>query len=128
MRFRWKMAAPLMAAILASALAFTAGCQTKKEPKAAQVATPGADIPIQVTDSGFEPSRIEVPKGANATLVFTRVSDKTCATEVVIAGNGARLALPLNKPVRIALGTVNTTIPFACGEDMYKGEVVARPL
>lgn len=124
MRFRWKMAGPL---ILASALALTAGCQTKKEPKAV-VATPGADIPIQVTDNGFEPNRIEVPKGANATLVFTRVSDKTCATEVVIAGNGARLQLPLNKPVRIALGTVNTTIPFACGEDMYKGEVVATPL
>jgi plastocyanin domain-containing protein len=119
------MAGPL---ILASALALTAGCQTKKEPKAVQNDAPGADIPVRVTDNGFEPNRIEVPKGANATLVFTRVSDKTCATEVVIAGNGARLELPLNKPVRIALGTVNSTIPFACGEDMYKGEVVATPL
>ena len=46
----------------------------------------------------------------------------------MIAKNGARLNLPLNEPVRIALGTVNTTIPFACGMDMFKGEVVATPL
>jgi plastocyanin domain-containing protein len=123
MRHGWKTLL-----VLVCAMALTAGCQAKKEPEAVKVTTPGADIPIRVTDNGFEPSRIEVPQGSNATLVFTRVSDKTCATEVVIAGNGARLELPLNKPVRIALGTVNSTIPFACGENMYKGEVIAAPI
>jgi plastocyanin domain-containing protein len=117
-----------MAGALSLLIAGT-GCQVKKEPKAV-VSAPvaGADIPVLITENGFEPNRIEVPKGANATLVFTRTTDKTCATEVVIAGTGARLELPLNKPIRIALGTVNTNIPFACGMGMFHGEVVAKPL
>jgi len=125
MRVRWNVLASLA---LAGALSLTAGCQTKKEPKTSSVRAAGGDIQVRVTENGFEPSRIEVPKGTNATLVFTRVSDTTCATEVVIAGNGARVKLPLNQPVRVALGTVNTTVPFACGMDMFKGEIVARAL
>jgi plastocyanin domain-containing protein len=122
MRYRSRLAGTLL---LASALTFAAGCQTKKEPKTVKAPPGGADVPITVTEHGFEPSRIEVQKGSNATLVFTRVTDKTCAKEVVIAGNGARLPLPLNQPVRIGLGTVNSRIPFACGMKMVTGEVIA---
>jgi plastocyanin domain-containing protein len=107
---------------LAIASLFAAGCQ-KKEPRTVHAPPGNQDVPIQVTEQGFDPARIEVTKGTNATLVFTRVTDNTCAKEVVIAGS--RLKLPLNQPVRIGLGTVNTRIPFACGENMLKGEVVA---
>jgi plastocyanin domain-containing protein len=109
-------------ALAVVALALTSGCQNKKEP---QARGPAADIPVRVTEKGFEPSRIEVKKGSNATLVFTRVTDKTCATDVIFSGNGAHLDLPLNQPVRIALGTVNENISFACGMKMLTGEVVA---
>ena len=109
-------------AMIALTLALTSGCQKKKEP---QALGPATDVPVRVTEKGFEPSRIEVKKGSNATLVFTRVTDKTCATDVVFSGNGAHLDLPLNQPVRIALGTVNENIPFACGMKMITGEVVA---
>lgn len=111
-------------AIASLALLFACGC-SKKETKAVKVAAGGGDIAIQVTDHGFDPARIEVPKGTNATLVFTRTSDKTCAKDVVIARNGAHVDLPLNEPVRIALGSVNDTIPFACGAQMVKGEIFA---
>ncbi|HLQ67797.1 MAG TPA: cupredoxin domain-containing protein [Candidatus Limnocylindrales bacterium] len=130
MRVRRKILEPLVIAGALSLLLAGAGCQAKKEPKAV-VSTPvvvKGDIPVLITEKGFEPSRIEVPKGANATLVFTRMTDNTCATEIVIAGTGARLKLPLNKPIRIALGTVNTNIPFACAMGMLHGEVVAKPL
>ena len=111
-----------MIALAVAALALTFGCHNKKEP---QAVAPAADVPVRVTEKGFEPSRIEVKKGSNATLVFTRVTDKTCATDVVFSGNGAHLDLPLNQPVRIALGTVNENITFACGMKMITGEIVA---
>jgi len=108
--------------LLTSVVALAPGCQKKKEPVAN---VPAADVPIRVTEKGFEPSRIEVKKGTNATLVFTRMTDKTCATDVIFGENGAHLDLPLNQPVRIALGTVNDNIPFACGMKMITGEIVA---
>lgn len=117
-------AARLAAVLLVATLALAAGCG-KKEPKTVKAPPGNKDVPIQVTEHGFEPARIEVTKGTNATLVFTRVTDQTCAKDLVINGNGAHLRLPLNQPVRIALGTVNTTIPFACGMKMVTGEVVA---
>jgi plastocyanin domain-containing protein len=119
LRTGWTLALALVIASL-----FAAGCQ-KKEPRTVHAPPGNQDVPIQVTEQGFDPARIEVTKGTNATLVFTRITDNTCAKEVVIAGNGARLKLPLNQPVRIGLGTVNTRIPFACGENMLKGEVIA---
>ena len=108
--------------VVLTSVALAWGCQAKKEP---QAKAPPADVPVTVTEKGFEPSRIEVKKGSNATLVFTRLTDKTCATDVVFSGNGAHLDLPLNQPVRIALGTVNENISFACGMKMITGEVVA---
>lgn len=122
MRFSRSLAA---AAVLAIVLAPAAGCSRKQEPKTVKAPPGNKDVPIQVTDRGFEPARIEVQKGTNATLVFTRVTENTCAKDVVIHENGAHLDLPLNQPVRVGLGTVNGRIPFACGMKMVTGEVVA---
>lgn len=113
-----------IAILLAVTIALVAGCSKKNETKTVKAPPGNKDVPIQVTEHGFEPNRIEVVKGANTTLVFTRVTDRTCAKDVVI-NNGAHLDLPLNQPVRIGLGTVNSTIPFACGMKMVTGEVVA---
>ncbi|HET7497904.1 MAG TPA: cupredoxin domain-containing protein [Candidatus Eisenbacteria bacterium] len=117
--------ARIAAILLAVTIALAGGCSSKKEPKTVKAPPGNKDVPIQVTEHGFEPARIEVTKGTNATLVFTRVTDRTCAKDIVIGGNGAHLDLPLNQPVRIGLGTVNTNIPFACGMKMVTGEVVA---
>ena len=117
--------ARIAAILLAVTIALAGGCSSKKGPKTVKAPPGNKDVPIQVTEHGFEPARIEVTKGTNATLVFTRVTDRTCAKDIVINGNGAHLDLPLNQPVRIGLGTVNSTIPFACGMKMVTGEVVA---
>jgi plastocyanin domain-containing protein len=84
------------------------------------------DIPIQVTDKGFEPAETKVAKGENVTLVFTRQTDQTCARDVVVKDRGTTVALPLNQPVRVALGTVNGKVSFACGMDMLTGEIVVE--
>lgn len=77
------------------ALAAIAACA----PKAAQ--RPAGEVAITVTDEGFQPERVTVPKGAPVTLVFTRKSDQTCATDVTFARLGKSYPLPLNKSVRV---------------------------
>jgi plastocyanin domain-containing protein len=85
------------------------------------------DIQVAVTDKGFEPKEIHVKKGDDVTLVVTRRTDQTCATEIVVGGGKARAALPLDQPVRVALGTVDADgVKFACGMGMLEGAVVVR--
>ena len=65
--------------------------------------------------------------GDDVTLVVTRRSDQTCATEIVVGDGRIRAALPLNQPVRVALGTVDAGgVKFACGMGMLEGSVVVR--
>ncbi len=63
-------------------------------------ASPAArNIEMNVTDKGFEPSRIEVKKGEPLHLVVTRKTDATCAKELVIKDQNLRKELPLDKAV-----------------------------
>jgi plastocyanin domain-containing protein len=85
------------------------------------------EIQVAVTDNGFEPKEIRVKEGDDVTLVVTRRTDQTCATEIVVAGGKARVTLPLDQPVRVALGTVDSGgVKFACGMGMLEGAVVVR--
>lgn len=95
---------------------------------AALLAAPAArSIDIAVTSGGFEPERIEVKKGEPVRLVVTRKTDKTCATEIVIADAKIRKELPLNKPVEIEFTPQKTgKLRYACGMDMVSGELVVQ--
>lgn len=85
---------------------------------------PGA-IPITASTKGFEPSSVKVKKGAPATLVFTRTSDDTCATEVVFPELSIKKDLPKGVAVAIAVPTEKEqTLTFQCGMGMYKSSVV----
>ena len=78
-----------------------------------------AEIPVSVTENGFEPSRIEVRHGQAVTLLVTRKTDVTCATEMVVPSRGITQELPLNQTVRVALGPLEPgEVAFACGMDM----------
>lgn len=115
MRSRW-ITAPMLALVVALA----AGC-------AGQTGGANREIEVSVTDKGFEPSRIEVNKGDTVTLVVTRKTDQTCATGIVVADRGITQDLPLNEPVRVAIGNVEGgEIAFACPMDMIKGTVAAN--
>src|SRR4051794_14486485 len=59
------------------------------------------DVAMTVTDKGFEPPNIRVRKGELVKLTITRVSDATCATEIVVDGYVGKTSLPLNKAVVI---------------------------
>src|SRR5215472_4036995 len=45
---------------------------------------PGAiRLPVKVDEKGFTPSSVAIKQGIPASVVFTRTSDDTCATQVV---------------------------------------------
>lgn len=86
------------------------------------------DGPVAVTagQGGFSPGRIALPVGQTTTLVFTRTTARTCATEVVIPGlDIGPVNLPLNEPTEIEVTPTETgKFTFTCGMDMYRGNLV----
>jgi hypothetical protein len=82
-------------------------------------------VAVAVDGKGFTPSRIEVKRGSETTLEFTRTSDSTCATKVVFPEIGVEKDLPLHQPVAVKVPTTETrTLTFQCGMGMYKSSVV----
>lgn len=112
--------APASVLVLLTAALFNLSCSHAKPP--------GPDeYSIRVTDEGFVPAELPVPKGRPITLVVTREVSETCATDLVIASSGLSVPLPLHRSVRIPLPHgVTDTLRYACGMDMYRGEIVAR--
>ncbi|MBN2197410.1 MAG: cupredoxin domain-containing protein [Polyangiaceae bacterium] len=92
----------------------------------------GADVAkrivaVAVGDEGFLPSRIELNKGQDATLRFTRTSDSTCATKVVFPELKVEKELPLNEAVDVNVPTGESRhLAFHCGMGMYKSAVVVN--
>ncbi len=104
---------------LAIGLEITTRGQTQDPPKPKRVE-------IAVTPEGFSPNRVEVQAGVPIELVFTRKTDKTCATEVVVPSLKLKKALPLNEPVTIALTPEKDEVSFACGMNMLRGKLVVK--
>jgi plastocyanin domain-containing protein len=95
-------------------------------PGSAQKATVSTGVtPITVNEDGFVPNHIEVRRGQQTTLRFTRTSEKTCATEVAFPELNLKQSLPLNQPVDIEVPSDQArTLTFQCGMGMYKSKVV----
>jgi len=83
----------------------------KDTPK--EAAKGGQTVQMKVTDKGFEPATVTVKKGEPVTLVITRTTEKTCATDIVIDDYGINTKLPLNKAVTV------TFTPKKAGDLQY---------
>ena len=82
-------------------------------------------VAIEVGMSEYTPAEIHATAGTPLTLVFTRTSEEGCGTEVVIASENIREALPLNEPVEITFTPSEAgTLRFSCGMDMFDGSIV----
>ena len=104
------------------AVAATAGCNQKQKSSAGPQV-----VQVAVTDRGFEPARAEVPRGQAFTLVITRKTDQTCATEILIPALNERRPLPLNQAVRIDVPKgVADTLNYTCGMHMFGGTIAAK--
>lgn len=89
-------------------------------------AAPARAVPIAVTNE-FKPAEIRVKRGEKVDLVFTRTTDRTCATEVVMKQLGVNKPLPLNRPVTVSLQPAQAgKYRFACAMDMIAGTLVVE--
>ena len=87
----------------------------------------GEPVQVKVTANGYEPWRIPARKGEKLTLVVTRTTDQTCATEIVIPELGMNVPLPLGQPVKIELTPQRTgELKFACAMKMFQGVIEVR--
>ncbi len=113
----------LLLSVALAALAF--GCNAKPSPSSSS----GAPRRVEVTvdGAGYHPSRIEARAGQPLTLVFRRVTDRTCGTEIAVPSEHVKKSLPLNQAVAVAMHTTHSgAIQFTCGMGMLKGAVVVR--
>jgi len=108
------------------------GCKSSGDPSqraeanAEKVVTADSgNVKVTVSDHGFVPSSIQAKRGQPLTLQFTRVSDQTCAKQVVFPELNLTKDLPLNATVTIQVPTdVARTLTFQCGMGMYKSAIV----
>ena len=108
------------------ALALVSGCAGQPAEKT-RGSSERREVEITVTDRGFEPALSRVPAGKPVTLVVTRKTDQTCATEIVIPMLHRRVALPLNQTVRVDIpGGIADTLGYECGMGMITGTIVAQ--
>jgi RND family efflux transporter MFP subunit len=111
----------------------TTGATSETSASASRTSNPAAQPPatpqtarVVVSENGFEPSKVVMRAGEPARLTFTRITEKTCATEVVFPSLNIKRPLPLNQPVTIDFTAKSGEIAFACGMDMLHGTIVVQ--
>ncbi len=109
-----------IAVVLGGAALLAAAC-SRGEQK------PGEPVKITVTKNGYEPWKVRAWKGVPLTLVVTRTTDETCATEVVLPEYGIDRKLPLNEPVAITFTpTREGELRYSCAMKMFQGVIDVR--
>jgi plastocyanin domain-containing protein len=96
---------------------------TKAEPQKAGKGP--RELAIKVTEDGYVPEKLTVKKGEPVRLVVTRVTDATCATELLIEGTSIKTKLPLNKAVNIDwTPTKSGSVKYGCAMGMMVSGVL----
>lgn len=79
-------------------------------------------VELKVTEEGFQPNAVNVTPGTDLTLKITRVSDATCATEIVVPDKKINTKLPLNETVVVHVGKLKKgEVRFGCGMNLMEG-------
>jgi plastocyanin domain-containing protein len=101
--------------------ALALGACAKRDPP------PGEPVKITVTKNGYEPWKVRARKGVPLTLVVTRTTDETCATEVVLPEYGIDRKLPLGEPVTITFTPAREgELRYSCAMRMFQGVIEVR--
>ena len=115
------------AGVAALAALMVVGCQQDGSSGSSATAKTATEVHVDVTENGFEPAEVTVPAGQAVTLVMTRKTDQTCATNVEFEALKKTYDLPLGKPVKISLPpSQKGTLSYQCGMHMLGGKVVVR--
>jgi plastocyanin domain-containing protein len=114
-------------ATLSLSAALPAAASGKQDSKGAQDKSGVRTVELTVTSKGFEPANVKVKAGHPVRLVVTRKTDKTCATEIVLADLGISQPLPLDTPVTVEFTPGESgTLRYACGMDHISGLVTIQ--
>jgi plastocyanin domain-containing protein len=114
---KWALAVLLGAAVLWGSGQAVAKPRSKAQPSAAPAA-PVREVKITVTEKGYEPSPITLKQGEPVKLLITRVTEQTCATDIVIDEPKTRAQLPLNKEVAVQFTPTKTgELTYGCSMD-----------
>ena len=80
---------------------------------------------VVIGNYGYEPASLRLKRGVPAKVTFLRVSESTCATEVVFAEYGIRRDLPLNQAVTVSFTPRKAgEFAFTCGMNMHRGKLI----
>ncbi len=112
--------------ILFLSFLFTVSCATTV-PENTMIYNGSKIIPITVNGQGYQPDRIFVSNDVEkVTLSFKRVTDSTCAREVIYEDQNINKKLPLNKEVVITFDMKNKSkIQYGCHMNkMFMGEII----
>lgn len=97
----------------------------RREPAPVVQAPLDNRVELTVTELGFVPPAVRVHAGRPVTLVVTRTTDNTCATELVVPDAGLRVALPLHTPVTVRfVPPASGTLRYGCGMQMMVSGVL----
>jgi plastocyanin domain-containing protein len=111
--------AALISVLSTSVASSALGCGGEPKPPLAN------DVTMTVTDKGFEPQNLRVEKGKPVKLTITRVSDSTCATEIVIDEEKIKTPLPLNEAVKVSFTPSKTgTLKYGCAMQKMIGGLI----
>lgn len=94
----------------------------------AHVALAGAggiqELTVRV-NGGYEPSVLQVRRGAPVRITFDRQEDSSCSEEVVFSDFGIRRFLPAHERTTIELTPEKTgSFAFTCGMSMLRGRLI----
>jgi plastocyanin domain-containing protein len=110
------LVATLLAAVLLTSN--SADAQTRK-PARSQSAK------VVIGNYGYNPASIRLKRGVPAKVTFLRITESTCATEVVFADYGIRRELPLNQAVTVSFTPRKAgEFVFTCGMNMHRGKLI----
>ena len=96
------------------------------EPETSPASAPYAPrVEVKVTQKGFEPAAIRAKAGEPLTLVITRTEERTCATEILFAGQEGKTELPLNQTVEVVYTPQKSgQVKFGCAMGMMIAGVI----
>jgi len=93
-----------------------AGCSREQGP-----------VKITASQNGYEPPTVYARAGQPLTLIVTRVTDQTCATEFVLPDENLNVPLPLNEPVVIVFTPKKAgKLRYSCGMRMFFGDIEVK--
>ena len=87
----------------------------------------GGPVKITVTKNGYEPATVRAKAGQPLTLVVTRTTDETCATEFFLPEENLNVPLPLNQPVTITFTPKQAgKLRYSCAMRMFFGDIEVK--